>query len=449
MEIAKQQVNVKKLEDYAISAVPHNKRKSTLNISITSCAWIISLSTMFTGGALVGGLTFRDAVLAGVFGMLILVAFGFFQGWMGAKYGVSTTMLTRQAFGRYGANIFGVLLAITMGVGWFGWQISFFGMTIAEMFPGQWFAEPRVAMVWGGILMMLSAFLGYRGLAAISMVAVPLVTLLSIWGLAAAVKYMGSWEALFQSQPTGDPMTLFTGITIVVGNAAAGAVVFADITRYGKTAAKGGFGASIGYFLGGLFCIVAGAAMAVAAQVPSIGSTPNIPAAMTQLGLGFFAFLILVFAQWTTNDNNLYTGALGLSNVVRVPKYVLVVILGVTGLLIALIGIQDYFVPFLNALGTYVPPIAGVMIADHFIVRKYILKQPYEFGEGTTYAKWNIAALASAVIGGFASAQLSFGITAINAVVLGFVIYIVVAYIFNKLNIPFQVGKKTEESNGF
>ncbi|MFC4403403.1 purine-cytosine permease family protein [Gracilibacillus xinjiangensis] len=436
-------------EDYSISPVPADQRKSTLNVSITSCAWIISLSTIFTGGALVAGLDFQNAVLAAIFGMLILAVIGYFQGWMGAKYGVSTTMLTRQAFGRYGANLFGVLLALTMGIGWFGWQIAFFGMTIAEMFPDQWFAEPRIAMIWGGTLMILTALIGYRGLAILSMIAVPLVAILSVWGLAEAVNHLGSWNALFTTEPTGDPITLFAGITIVVGNAVAGAIVFADVTRYGKTAKKGGFAASIGYFLGGVFCVVAGAAMALAAQVPALGSTPNIPAAMSQIGLGFFAFLILVFAQWTTNDNNLYTGSLGLRNVINVRKSVIVVLLGVLGLGIALIGIQDYFVPFLNALGTYVPPIAGVMIADHWIVKPKILQKSYQFGEGTTYAKWNIAAIISTVLAGIIGSQLHIGITAINSIIIGFVLYIVIAYILKKTNINFEVGKKSEQTNGF
>lgn len=202
----------KNLEDYSISSVPIDQRKSTFNISITSCAWIISLSTIFTGGALVSGMTFQNAILTAVIGMLVLAILGFFQGWMGAKYGVSTTMLTRQVFGRHGANLFGILLALTMGIGWFGWQIAFFGMTVAEMFPNQWFAEPKVAMVWGGILMMLTAFIGYKGLAALSMIAVPLVTILSVWGLIQAVNYLGDWNALFSSTPTGDPITLFSGI---------------------------------------------------------------------------------------------------------------------------------------------------------------------------------------------------------------------------------------------
>lgn len=436
-------------EDYALTPVPLDQRRSVFNIAITSCAWIISLSTMFTGGALVAGLSFKDAVIAGVLGMLLLAVLGFFQGWMGGKYGVSTTMLARQAFGRYGANLLGVLLAITMGIGWFGWQISFFGMTLAEMFPGQWFAQPKIAMIWGGILMMFTALIGYRGLAAVSMIAVPLVVILSIWGLVEAVQHVGSWEALLHSQAKGDPLTLFNGITIVVGNAVLGAIVFADVSRYGKTGTKGGLGVSIGYFFGGLFCIVAGAAMAVAANVPSIGSTPNIPAAMSQLGLGFFAFLILVFAQWTTNDSNLYTGSLGLRNVIRVPKTVLVVVMGSIGLLIALGGMQDYFVPFLNFLGTYVPPIAGVMIADHWIVKPKILGKTYQFGPGTQYAKWNITAIISVILGGFIGGKIPFGLAPLNATIVALLLYLLLIYLFKAINLRSEIGELKEEKSGF
>ncbi|WP_240353169.1 cytosine permease [Cohnella algarum] len=437
------------VEDYSITAVPGDKRKSFLNISVTSCAWIISLSTMFAGGSLAAGLSFGQAVLAGVFGMLILAIYGFFQGWMGAKYGVSTTVLARQAFGRWGAGIFGLLLSITMGVGWFGWQIAFFGLTIEQMFPGQWFADQTVAMIWGGILMIATAFIGYRGLAAVSFIAVPLIFILSIWGFVAAVNHAGSFEALLNSVPVGEPMTLFAGITLVVGNAALGAVVFPDVSRYGKTPLGGGMGVSTGYFLGGLFCILAGAAMTFAAQVPSLGATANIPAAMAQIGLGFFAFLILVFAQWTTNDSNLYTGALGLRNVIKLPKFILVLVMGALGIAIAVTGIQDKFVPFLNFLGTYVPPIAGVMIADHWIVGPYIRKQEYRFGPGAEYDKLNVAAIAVVILAGFAASRLTFGIGPVNAIVLSLAGYIVVAYLLNLLKIPYAFGRSREDQTGF
>ncbi|MBP1991818.1 purine-cytosine permease family protein [Paenibacillus eucommiae] len=441
-------VNIK-TEDYAVQSVPQDQRRSLLNVSITSCAWIISLSTLFTGGALAAGLPFGKVIAAGFIGMLIVAVYGFFQGVMGAKYGVSTTVLARQAFGRQGAGLFGIMLAVTLGIGWFAWQVAFFGITMSEMFPGQWFAEPKVAMVWGGILMMLTAFIGYRGLAAISFIAVPLVGILSIWGIVAAVNSSGSWSALMDAVPVGDPITLFAGITIVVGNCALGAVVFPDITRFGKSPVKGGFGASSGYFLGGLFCIVAGAAMAIAANVPQFGSTPNIPAAMAKLGLGFFAFLILVFAQWTTNDNNLYSGALGLRNAVKVPKSILVVTMGIIGLIIALSGLENSFVPFLTMLGNFVPPIAGVMIADHWFVKPRLQGKSYQFGPGTTYAKWNIAALVATVGGGFVGSRLDFGIGPINAILIAFIGYSLLAFVLKKMSVSYELGVSIEERSGF
>ncbi|MFD0713787.1 cytosine permease [Paenibacillus sp. GCM10027626] len=435
-------------DDFALQPVPQAKRRSTLNISITSCAWVISLSTLFTGGALAAGLPFSEVIVAGVVGMLILAVYGFFQGYVGAKYGLSTTVIARQAFGRHGAGLFGLVLAVVLGVGWFAWQVAFFGITLSEMFPGQWFAEPKVAMVWGGILMMLTAFIGYRGLAAISFVAVPLVGILSIWGIIAAVNHSGSWSALMEAQPAGDPMTLFAGITVVVGNAALGAVVFPDITRFGKTPLRGGLGASSGYFLGGLFCIVSGAAMTIAANVPQFGSTPNIPAAMAKIGLGFFAFLILVFAQWTTNDNNLYSGALGLRNAVKIPKNVLVVTMGILGLIIALSGLENSFVPFLTVLGNYVPPIAGVMIADHWFV-KGKRQGGYQFGAGTSYSNWNIAAIVVTVAAGFIGSRLSFGIAPINSTLIAFIGYIIVAYLLKAIRAPYELGQSTEKQSGF
>ncbi|MBB6675661.1 purine-cytosine permease family protein [Cohnella nanjingensis] len=438
------------VEDYSITAVPGDERKSVLNIAVTCCAWIISMSTLFAGGALASGLTFGQSLLAGALGMLILAVIGFFQGWMGAKYGVSTTVLARHAFGRAGAGLFGLVLSITLGIGWFAWQIAFFGLTIEQMFPDAWFADHTVAMVWGGILMLTTAFIGYKGLAAISFIAVPLVFILSIWGIVAAVDHAGSFDALLHAQPSsGTGMTLFAGITLVVGNAALGAVVFPDITRYGKTPLKGGLGASLGYFLGGLFCVGAGAAITLAAQVPGLGSTPNIPAAMAQIGLGFFAFLILVFAQWTTNDNNLYTGALGLRNVVKLPKFVLVLAMGLAGIAIAVVGIQDQFVPFLNTLGTYVPPIAGIMVADHWIVGPYIRRSPYRFGPGTEYATINFVAILVVVLAGFIASKLSFGIGPINAVVIGFAGYVAIVYLFRLFHIPYSIGNRREDASGF
>jgi cytosine permease len=437
------------LGDYAVVSVPQSQRRSFIVLAVTSGAWIINLSTIFTGGSLANGMSFSQVIGATVVGMAILAIYGLLQGFVGARYGVSTTMLARHCFGRQGAKIFGLMLVVTLGIGWYAWQLSFFGLTIQELFPGRWWAAPRVAAVWGSILMIITAMIGFRGLASLSYVAVPLVVILSLVGLNRAVAETGSWAGLWSASGGGDPIPFFTAVTIVVGNAAVGAIVFPDISRYGRGVVSGGIGTMIGYFLGGLFCVFAGAAMVAATRVEGIGTVANIPAAMAALGLGVWAFLVLVLAQWTTNDNNLYTASLGSSNIIKVPKRWHVLVMGVIGTVIAGIGIANLFVPFLIFLGTFIPPVAGVMIADYWLVNRVFRKKGYSFGPGTSYRQWNVLALVVVVVSGLLTKAITFGIAAVNAIVIAVVLHTVLSLLADAAKIPYSFGNASEDSAGF
>ena len=82
------------------------------------------------------------------------------MGAAGAREGVGTAMLSRHAFGRKGSMIVGGVLAFTH-VGWYSVQVGFFGQTIYAMFPnGGFITSVPVAALWGGILMMLTAYYG-------------------------------------------------------------------------------------------------------------------------------------------------------------------------------------------------------------------------------------------------------------------------------------------------
>lgn len=435
--------------DFASITIPESERKSGINIFLTTAGWIICMSTIFTGGALVAGLTFRDALIATVIGMLILALFAAPLAAIGAKYGVSTTMLTRHSFGRYGAMIFGLIVVILLGIGWYAWQAAFFGMTMSQMFPNTFLVNPKVGALIGGILMMLTALYGYKGIAALSFVAVPLIFLLSIFGSVAGITQSGGWGVLLSQTAPGDAFSLYTGITIVVGNAAMGAVVLSDITRYAKSSKVGAGAAALGYMFGGIFCVASGAAMAVAANIPGIGSTPDVPKVMVALGLGVGALLVMTLAQWTTNTANLYSASLGMVNVVPMKQKTQVLIMGILATALALIGIFEYFVPFLNFLGTYIPPIAGVMLADYWVYHRLILKKEYTFGKTTLYSGLNWVAVISAIAGGSLTKVINFGIPCMNGVVGAFLIYLILMLFFNAIKVPCTIGSYVEKETGF
>ena len=92
---------------------------------------------------------------------------------------------------------------------------------------------------------------------------------------------------------------------------------------------------------------------------------------MIALGLVGSAFVILVFATWTTNSVNLYSTTLAVAVIQpKIPEWKLTVACGVVGTGLAMIGITDYFIGFLEWLGVIVPPVASVYLTDYFLLRQ-------------------------------------------------------------------------------
>jgi cytosine permease len=439
-ELQEKQVEVREdvLGDHAITPVGPEQKRSALDVSLVTAGFCIAMSGLFTGAAMVAGLTLGQAILAAIIGNTILAAYGGLIGAAGAQHGVSTTMLSRHVFGRQGAKVIGALWGITL-MGWFSVQTGFFGMTIHAMAPnGGFITSPKVAALWGGILMIMTAYFGYKGLSYLSRVAIPLLVVLAGWGIVAAVNQSGGWSELFAMAPVATT-SLATGIVLAVGSFAVGAVVQADITRYAKSKKTAWIATIVGYIIANTFVIVAGAITAVAT------GSGDLPSSMIALGLGVPAMLILISAQWTTNDNNLYSSSLGLSNIFRIKKSTIVVISGGLATFFGFLGMANHFIPWLSFLGIFIPPIAGILIADYYVLRK----GQYTFGAGTEYSKITWPAFVAWIIASVVGYVVTIGIPSLTAILTAFVAYIVLMKACEKLNVQTQIGKETEDVTGF
>lgn len=166
-----------------------------------------------------------------------------------------------------------------------------------------------------------------------------------------------------------------------------------------------------GYLIANTFIITAGYLTTLTTEIESL------PSAMIQLGLGFGGLLVLILAQWTTNDNNLYTSSLSLSNIFRIKKSNLVLIIGAIS---GGMGVVDYFTDWLNFLGIGVPPMAGIIIADYYVIKK----QKYDIDQ-SILPKWNYNAVISWVLAGIIGFTVSLGIASLNSLLAAFIIYIV------------------------
>lgn len=398
-------------DDYATTRVPMSERRSTTNIAFVTAGFCIAMSGLYTGSALAAGLSFQEAIISALIGNLILAIFGGTIGAAGAKEGLSSARLARYSFGAQGFKVVSFVLALTMA-GWFSVQSGLFGRAINAMFPNAGFiTEPHIAAVWGGLLMLLTAYFGYKGIEILSYLAVPLISILAIIGVIRSIDSAGGWQASMEIVPVGD-LTIGAGIVMVVGSFAAGSSAQADVARYAKDPKAAWIGSIAGYLIANTFIIISG-------YLTTLTTSLDLPNAMLALGLGLPAVLILILAQWTTNDNNMYTSSLGFANIFNLQRKKWVLLIGIVGSLLAGIGIADYFSSWLSILGIGIPPMAGIIIADYYLVDRA------KYSEDSELPNWNMNALISWAIASVVGFAVPIGIASINSLIVAMFIYTV------------------------
>ncbi|GKV66164.1 MULTISPECIES: purine-cytosine permease family protein [Sporosarcina] len=355
----------KMVQDYELQPVPMDHRKGWGKLSVVWLGGIVALSATALGGALGAGMSMSSAVIATFIGCFLLAILSSLCSIVGAKTGLSTPLVSMFALGRYGSYAVSSIIAISL-FGWFGVQLDLFGASLHSVLMNvfQIDINQKVLVVIGGILMTTTAFIGYKAIEKLSVFAVPLLGILLVASLIRVLKG-SSFSEVMAAPLTSDPITIGVAISLIIGSLAAGAIIGPDISRYAKTPKDAVISSFVGFFGG--FSIV----LIIAAILAKATSQVDIVAIMLGLGWGTAAMLILILAQWTTNDNNLYSSSLGFSVIFNnTPKYKLTIAAGFIGTMMAVGGIYTNFIPFLSFLSALIPPIGGVYAADYLSNRE-------------------------------------------------------------------------------
>jgi cytosine permease len=124
---------------------------------------------------------------------------------------------------------------------------------------------------------------------------------------------------------------------------------------------------------------------------------------MVLQGLSIAAVVMLFLNLWTTQDNTIYNFAAAGCNLVRKDRRGTITLIGAgVGTLLAIGGMSDMLIPFLILLGSIIPPIGGVIMADFF----YGHKGRYPQLSMTVLPRFNWVGLGAYAIGAL-SAYLS------------------------------------------
>jgi cytosine permease len=175
----------KVVTDYEREPVPQDKRKGWFKLSMVWIGAIIALSATALGGSLGAGMDLNQALIATFIGCFILATLSALCATVGAKTGLSTTFVSMFALGRYGSYAVSIIIAIAL-FGWFGVQLDLFGSSLHSILLDLFKIDvhPKILVVLGGVLMTTTAFIGYKAIEKLSIIAVPLLGLLlfgSLW----------------------------------------------------------------------------------------------------------------------------------------------------------------------------------------------------------------------------------------------------------------------------
>ncbi|MFC3052141.1 cytosine permease [Kordiimonas pumila] len=372
------------LNDNALHTVPDAQTVSGWRIAVIIIGVAIGLPMMLTGAKLAYEMSGLSAFGAFFVGGLMLAILGGFTGIVGARQKLSTYVIIQQTFGTSGAVIINMLLAFTI-FAWFSITAAVFGSALAGAL-GE-IIQLKVSGVLltfiGVVLMVLTSIFGFKALDKLSLAAVPVLMVflgyLAVAGLRA------------DNAPISTDFDIVTigfgeGVSMVVGSFIVGIVIFPDFCRYARNQSDGIIAALVSMGIGMPVVLTLSA-------IPSlmVGET-DIIKLLFALGAGAPILFLLVFATWTTNASNLYSGSLALAATFSsVKKWKLTILGGGVGLVLAISGIANKLTDFLLLLGVMIPPIASIYIIDHLVFKRNTSKYQSDFVQ----KKLNIQALIS------------------------------------------------------
>jgi cytosine permease len=394
------------IEDHALTAVPAAERRSGWGLMMNTAGIVSTLIQLAIGGAvtLIAGVTWGIAagVLVAVFGG----ALGWLVGHVAYKSGTSSTVTTRY----YGLGVRGSALASLV----FTFMIiGFLALENALLYYGTLFMlgwTPTTANAIGiyGVLTLAWIVLTTFGLGLVQRISTVLlaafVVLTLVMVVIALTRSGTSMGEVFSTGPvvpgfdgTGD--RLGAVLAILAGSAGALALTDADFARYARSSKDVGILAIGGALMIDVVVVVLGALIVHAGgkvvttyleQNPSVAASQqgatladkvawmvnhNAGAYFIVLA-GFLGFALMYSAQAKAQVLNTYSGSLALSNLFdglvgwRPGRFAMVVLGNVIGLLFVAGDILGLVYSYLGILGVTTTAIAGVIIADFFIVRR-------------------------------------------------------------------------------
>jgi len=353
----------KGLYDYEFEPVPLDKRRSVLNLTLVWAGFALSSSLIAVAGGVGIGHDILTATLITFGGYAFMALFAILVGYIGAKHGLTTPMVMKWSLGEKGSNVIYLVIICFLKTGWYAFNCGFLGLLLATYLTrGQY--ESLWALAFG-LIVLSSAVFGFKGLLAISAVAVPALVVLFLLLVNASLGQTTLTQII--AAPAAVPTSISLTLWMVMGYYADGVITTSDITRYAKKPLRDTIlSTTIGFFI--LPPVLFFASFVV---FHSTGHWGDPVGAIASLGYLPLALIVIGLMGWTTIDNDAYAMGLTLSQATGKPKWMWTLIMGVVATFLAVVASPFYWIkPWLLILGAVFFPLIGVMVTDFYILKK-------------------------------------------------------------------------------
>jgi len=411
-------------EEAGLDEIPLERRTTWVSPAMVYAGCEFCIPVIMVGSGLVAGLGFKQAIWAILLGLVVITWLGDgLNSWLGAMTGRSSSVIARASFGTVQARIIIALAVLLMSGGWWAVQTAVTGNALCTMFGidyttnyGMW----ALITIIAGIIFAIPPIIGYSSMEWTDYIAVPAGMILVVVAFVLAIRGTG-WQQIVSFVPQESGMFTMS-VSAIVGANVAQFVIFADYSRFARPRFKDSFLVPIGVIIVGFVLFVVGAIMGVGR------GTYDIVAIMQDLGFGWWGFLILWLAQWTSQLVNNYSMGLSLCNMFNKDtnrdRKILTAIGTAIALVVALAGILTQFENFLYLTALSFPAIGSIMVIDY----AFLNGKRWESKEG-----WNfMATIAMAVgigLGYYTQYVRPWGIPAVSSYVVTSVLYYVLMYI--------------------
>lgn len=369
---------------YTNSKVQKEDYTSGWKVALILTGLGVSLPMLYLGSELALKMGLKNAIIAILVATVLLSILCMVTTIIGTRTRLTTYMILRFPFGKQGAKLINLLVGISL-LGWFSVALELLSDAISTTMSVMTGVEIPLTLiiVIGSLFITVTTIYGIRTLEKLANVAVPILMVFLVYVVYIAI---GDEQIVPDTTSALPTMSLFEGISALVGSSILVPVLMADFSRYIYTDKQSLFSV-LGVTIGAPLVWI------MAAVLADKTGEVDIIMIMNKFKMVLPTFILIFVSTWVTNATNLYSVALTFSTLSDKGGYTkLTIISGILGTILAIAGFADYFIDFLLILAIFSPAIASIYIIDFFIVKE----QNYDLAE---VEDWGMIALVSWFVG--------------------------------------------------